>query len=111
VIGQPSFSTNGVNQGGISASSLALTTTTSSGSLAALQAFITFDASGIYGWPMPETTGCCVSTRMSSEAPLRRGRRPISFSGKPILSPGHTIPGLEPADIIDLVHDSIRNRF
>ena len=46
VIGQPSFLTNGINQAGISASSLALTTTTSSGSLAALQAFITFDASG-----------------------------------------------------------------
>ena len=41
VIGQASFSTNGANQGGISASTLALTS--SSG---ALQAFLVFDSSG-----------------------------------------------------------------
>jgi len=41
VIGQPSFSTNGVNQGGISASTLALTSTG-----AAFLAFIAFDSSG-----------------------------------------------------------------
>jgi uncharacterized protein (TIGR03437 family) len=42
VIGQASFSTNGVNQGGISASTLAL----SSSSAGVFQAFIAFDSSG-----------------------------------------------------------------
>jgi len=45
VIGQASFSTSGVNQGGISAATLALTSTSGS-TMAALQAFVTFDASG-----------------------------------------------------------------
>ena len=45
VIGQSSFSTNGLNQGGISAATLALTTTSGTAT-AALQAFITFDSSG-----------------------------------------------------------------
>ncbi|HEY3825220.1 MAG TPA: hypothetical protein VGL82_11725 [Bryobacteraceae bacterium] len=45
VIGQASFSTNGLNQGGISAATLALTATVGT-STVALQAFITFDASG-----------------------------------------------------------------
>ena len=40
-IGQPSFATNGANQGGVSASALAFTTTT-----AVLEAFITFDSAG-----------------------------------------------------------------
>ena len=41
-IGQPSFTTNGANQGGISASTLALTTAAG----APLEAFIAFDAAG-----------------------------------------------------------------
>ncbi len=45
VIGQPSFSTNGANQGGISAATLALTITTATSTVESLQAFITFDAS------------------------------------------------------------------
>ena len=45
VIGQASFSANGVNQGGISAATLALTSN-SGGSAAAFQAFLAFDSSG-----------------------------------------------------------------
>jgi uncharacterized protein (TIGR03437 family) len=46
-LGQTTFSTNAANQGGISASTLALTATAANGgSTVTLQAYITFDASG-----------------------------------------------------------------
>src|SRR5215469_1702861 len=45
VLGQPDFTTNGANQGSISAATLALTAT-ASGNAAALQAYLTFDSGG-----------------------------------------------------------------